>query len=297
MGDKLGLRPAAPVGEGLVAFAHDILREGRAAVANPELADAVAVHDVRKAMKRWRALLRLLEPLVGADARRLRHEARDLAHELATARDRQSALDALADLGDAEMLSPRSRAAMRAKLDVDREAAEAIALSDDMRGRLVAALEAGGRAVEHWPLDAIAFWQVADALADGYARARNAIPLWPDADDEALHEFRQRVVVHRYQIPLVAPLWPRLGRLWVAEAQRLREQLGAHQDLAVLAALTAPHQPLARWRSRLLDPIAARKRAHAAAAERLAGRLFAERPRAFRRRIMTLWEGLEKGAA
>jgi CHAD domain-containing protein len=297
MGDKLGLRPAGPVGEGLVAFAHDILREGRAAITNPDLSDAAAVHDFRKAMKRWRALLRLLEPIVGVDARRLRDEARDLARELATARDRQSALDALADFAEADMLSPRSRAAIAAKLDADREAAEAIALSESTRGRLLAALEAGGRAVDQWPLDAVGFWQVADALTAGYARARNAIPPWPDADDEALHEFRQRVVVHRYQIPLVAPLWPRLGRLWVAEAQRLRERLGAHQDLAVLAALAAPHQPLARWRSRLVDPITARKRAHAVAAERLAGRLFAERPRAFRRRIMTLWEGLEKGAA
>jgi anti-sigma-K factor RskA len=97
-------------------------------------------------------------------------------------------------------------------------------------------------------------------------------------------------VVHRYQMELVEPLWPRLTKLWVAEAQRLRERLGAHHDLTTLAALVAPHQPLARWRSRLAPLIAAREASHVKAAARVAGRLFAEKPRAFRRRLEALWE-------
>ena len=41
------------------------------------------MHDFRRAMKRWRALLRLFEPFLGEEARRLRDEARDLARALA----------------------------------------------------------------------------------------------------------------------------------------------------------------------------------------------------------------------
>jgi CHAD domain-containing protein len=107
-----------------------------------------------------------------------------------------------------------------------------------------------------------------------------------------LHELRQRVVEHRYQMELVEPLWPRLGKLWVAEAQRLRERLGSHQDLVVLAGLTAPHQPLAPWRSRVAPLIDQRRAVHAAAAQRLAHRIFAERPKAFRRRLEALWNRL-----
>ena len=118
-----------------------------------------------------------------------------------------------------------------------------------------------------------------------------AIPsAWAQAEDDDLHELRQRVVEHRYQMELVGPLWPRLGKLWVAEAQRLRERLGSHRDLSLLAQATAPHQLLAPWRSRLQPAIEARKAAHAAAAQRLAARLFAERPKAFRRRIAALWD-------
>jgi CHAD domain-containing protein len=137
----------------------------------------------------------------------------------------------------------------------------------------------------------VGFSEVARELSVAYGRARDAIPPdWSAADGEALHELRQCVVAHRYQMDLVEPLWPRLGKLWIAEAQRLRDRLGAHHDLDVLAGLMAPHQVLARWRSRLVPLVAARQAAHAAAAARLAGRLFAERPKAFRRRLEALWE-------
>ena len=203
MGEKLGLRPGAAVGESLTAFAHDILLEGRQAVDSPDNSDAVAVHDFRKAMKRWRALLRLLEPIVGVDARRLRDDARDLARELAAARDAQSALDAMADIEGAER---RCRGAytesVQTRLDAARQAAETVALAAEMRERLRAALDAAGRAVDYWPMQGVEFWHVADALGDAYGRVRAAIPAnWAEASDEDLHTLRQRVVVHRYQMP------------------------------------------------------------------------------------------------
>jgi hypothetical protein len=89
---------------------------------------------------------------------------------------------------------------------------------------------------------------------------------------------------------VVDPAWPRLTRVWVGEAQRLRDRLGAHQDLALLQRLTEPHQPLAHWRSRLVPLIAARQAEHIAAARRLTGRLFAEKPKQFCRRLASLWK-------
>jgi CHAD domain-containing protein len=292
MGDKLGLRTDTPVGDALVAFAHDILREARSAIDTAENSDAVAVHDFRKAMKRWRAHLRLLEPLVGLDARGLRDEARDLARSLAAARDQQAALDALADVQRGEnFISARSWNSIRERLEGLRQNAETVALTEETRAGLRAAIDAAARAVDGWSLAQVEFWQVAESLQEGYARACAAIPThWKEAEDEALHTLRQRVVVHRYQMDLVEPLWPRLGKLWIAEAQRLRERLGAHQDLAILEKLTGPHQALAPWRSRLTVLIQTRKAVHVQASRRLAGRLFAERPKAFRRRLQGLWE-------
>ena len=62
----------------------------------------------------------------------------------------------------------------------------------------------------------------------------------------------------------------------------------------MLTNFTAPHQPLAPWRSRLMPLIEDRRGAHLKTAARLAGRLFAEKPKAFRRRISALWSARRK---
>src|SRR6185369_13607059 len=109
MVEKPAVRPDLAVGEALGAVARDILSEARAVLDDTEKPDATAVHDLRRTLKRWRALLRLVEPFLGDDARRLRAEARDLARELSGARDAQSAIDALDDLAEgAPELSPRT---------------------------------------------------------------------------------------------------------------------------------------------------------------------------------------------
>ena len=292
MAEKPAVRPDVAVGEALGAVARDTLSEARAVLDDKERPDAAAVHDLRKAMKRWRALLRLLEPMLGDDPRRLRTEARDLARELSGARDAQSAIEALNDLAEGEgSLSPRTLASIRGRLDAIRLSAEAATLNDEVRARLRRAFEAAGTAVAAWNLDRLTFVDLARELGRTYERLRENSPKdWARAEPDALHDLRSVVVAHRYQMELVEPLWPKFGRLWVAEAQRLRDRLGAFQDLSVLLGFTAPHGALAPWRSRLTPLIDAHRAKHAKAAQRIAGRLFAERPRAFRKRIEALWK-------
>ena len=292
MAEKPAVRPDVAVGEALRAVARDILAEARAVLNDQTKPDATAVHDFRKAMKRWRALLRLLEPFLGDDGRQLRAQARDFAREVAGARDAQSAIEALEDLVDDKVpLSARTVASIRGRLDEKRLSAEAAQLTQALRARFIIALDAAETAVAAWPLE-IAFAELARELADAYKLARDDAPGddWREIDAEVLHDLRRRVVAHRYQMELVEPLWPKFGKLWVAEAQRLRDRLGAFQDLSVLFGFTAPHGALAPWRSRLTPLILARRAQHARAAQRIAGRLFAERPRAFRKRIEALWK-------
>jgi CHAD domain-containing protein len=250
------------------------------------------VHQFRREMKRWRAMLRLLDPFIAEDGLRLRNEARDLARALGGARDGQSALDALADVESHGVpLSKRSLANVHGRIDALRQAAETTTLTGDMRMQIAQALDRAGNAVEGWPLQTLAFPDVAQQLALGYRAARRAIPeSWTDADGEALHELRKRVVTHRYQMETVVPLWKRFGKMWTGEAQRLRERLGQHQDLLLLIKLTEPHQALAPWRSKLMPAITERKAEHVRAARRMATRLLIEKPKAFRRRLEAMWE-------
>ncbi len=289
------MRPAGETdstfGDGLAAAGRAIIADARRALADPELSDAEAVHDVRKALKRWRALLRLLGRPLGEPADQMRTEARELMRALSGARDAQSALDALNDLRKSDVPFPEtSMKTTVARMTAIRDAAEKTAFTKEMRGRLSRYLDYATLSLDRWPLKAIDFDTVADGLIATYRRARQLVPdSFPDADAEHLHDLRRRVVEHRHQMDLFEPLWPRLGQVWAEEAQRLRNRLGACQDLAVLTNFTAPHQPLAPWRSRLLPAIEARRASHLKAAARLAGRLFAEKPKAFRRRIDALW--------
>src|SRR5437868_7943196 len=292
MAEKPALRPDAALGEALKAIARDMLSEARMVLGAQDKPDAVAVHDYRKAMKRWRSLLRLLQPFLGDSCRRLRLEARDSARELSGARDAQAAIEALEDLVAADVaLSPRTIASMRGRLDEIRLGAEAATLTQAVRARLIVGLENASRVVDAWSLEHLTFAELARELAKTYRQLREDAPKdWCASEPEVLHELRSRVVVHRYQMELILPLWPKFARVWVSEAQRLRDRLGAFQDLSVLLGFTVPHAPLAPWRSRLMPLILARRAAHAKAAQRIAMRLLAERPKAFRRRLEALWE-------
>jgi CHAD domain-containing protein len=292
MSDKPALRPDLAVGEALRDVAHDILSDARTAIESPDNSDSVAVHEFRREMKRWRALLRLLDPFLGTESEDLHTAARDLARDLGGARDPQSALEALEDLAEHELpLSERSFKTVRKRIDELRTAGEMSALTSNMRLRIAEALADAGAAVNRWPLHDLTFPDIAKQLAASYRATRRAVPdSWSDAGPEALHELRKLVVIHRYQMQIVEPLWQRFTKMWIAEAQRLRERLGQHQDLEVLRTLTEPRHPLAHWRTRLEPPIAVRKHRHIASAKRIATRLFVDKPSAFRRRLNVMWE-------
>jgi CHAD domain-containing protein len=292
MGRKPAMRGGSTAGEKLRAVARGILADTRAAIEDDTRSGAAAVHEFRKGMKRWRAFLRLLEPYLGAPGRKLRFDARDLARALAGPRDAQSALDGLNDtLKHNAKFSKRSLESMRERIEDLRNKAESASLNPEMHERMTGYLRRAARAADRWPLARIGSTDVAERLAQTYRRARRTIPeKWAKAGPDELHELRQRVIEHRHQMELIEPLWPRLGKAWVEEAQRLRDRLGRYQDLVVLTQMTAPRQPLAAWRSKLAPLIAERQEVHLAAATRLSGRLFADRPKAFRRRLEAIWK-------
>ncbi len=286
-------------GDRLAAAARAIIGDARTALSDPQLSDAEAVHAIRRAFKRWRALMRLLAGPIGEAADRMRTDARDLMRTLSGSRDAQAALDALADLGKSELaFSATSMKTIEARLTTLRNKAEAAHFTPDVRQRVAHYLDSAAMTVGHWPLADIEFDTIADELTRTYRRGRQLIPdNWQKAEGHDLHELRKRVVEHRHQMELLDAAWPRLAKVWAQEAQRLRERLGACQDLTVFASYLAPRGALAPWRSRLLPLIEERRDAHLKAAARLAGRLFAERPKAFRARIGALWEAREETRA
>lgn len=296
MSVRSALSPGEPVGGALRDIAAGAVTEAQAILSDPERDATAKVHDIRRALKRWRALLRMLGPHLGESGEALRLQARDLARRLAMARDAQSAIDAFNDATEASLdlpfaLPPRTVLTVQSKLDALRAANESVVWTEDIQKDLSDYLASAAQQISQWNLDALTFSDVAGLLAATYKRARRLMPRnWREAEGKDLHDLRRRVVEHRYQMELIQPVWPRLGRLWVSEAQRLRTRLGKCQDLEMLTAKAAPHQPLARWRAKLAPVIAHRRSEHVQAARRLATRLFAESPKGFQRRLEQLWD-------
>ncbi len=285
--DDRAIFHAKLAGRVLFAPARQTLAKARTAVSERNGPSARAVHEFRKSMKRWRALLRLLEPLIGAEAKQLRIEARDAARSLAHARDGQACLDALDDLAKAGSDLPRmAEQAIRRQIQSMRRKAEAGIADKPARTRLVATVDKAAAAIERWTHEAFAFDDVAEQLVESYYRARKARPGdWEKAEPESLHELRRRVVVHRYQMEVIQPLCPKFGKNWIARAQNLRQRLGKCQDLEVLLKHTAPGASLSPWSDVLKAPIEQRLRKHRLAAGRLSDRLLSDKRKAFRRRL------------
>jgi hypothetical protein len=268
MGEKPALEPKAAIGPVMRAVAANILAQGRAAMVDPERSHQEAVHDFRRAMKEWRALMRLLAPFI-PDAQRWRHEARDHARSLAHARDGAAALmafDGLIDKGSL-VLSERSSSTIRGRIEALRDSGEQAVLTPELRDRIVSWLDTAAAAVAQWPLDPFDFSSIAAQLTVGYRNARQQIPSdWSNASGEELHTLRQRVVDLRYQMDLIEPLWPRFGRMWTDEAGAQAIHRAASAAVALAFALDAGHR-------RTLDRVGASRRTHCSPAVRRAAEI------------------------
>src|ERR1700722_1510907 len=77
MAEKPALQPNAAIGPAVRAIAARVLAKARTAILDPERSNETAVHDFRRAIKQWRALMRLLAPFI-PDAARWRGSAQRL---------------------------------------------------------------------------------------------------------------------------------------------------------------------------------------------------------------------------
>ncbi len=167
MAEKPALQPKAAIGPAVRAVAAGILAQARQAISDPDRTNEAAVHQFRRAMKEWRALMRLLAPFI-PDATRWRHEGRNHARSLAHARDGAAALnafDTLIDKGNL-VLSARTSDTIRARLEALRGSEERQGLTPMLRDAIIAWLDVAAAAIEMWPLDPFDFSSIASELAE-----------------------------------------------------------------------------------------------------------------------------------
>lgn len=258
----------------------------------------VWVHDVRKTMKRLRALLRCVRAGLGEKAFRQENAAlRLIARNLSGLRDRDVMAvtiaglsgrdkdldEALAWLGSclASANASPANGGSRSAGAVVREAVEALAIARERLG----AIDVDGDLVE----------VVAAGLRTCQRTGREAVErLALDPTDENVHEVRKAAQTYQRQHTLVHSVWPELSGVRVAAAKALSQMLGDAQDLAVLAAAARQHatrdDPHA---SELAGRVVAACRDRQAELRKIAipmaTRLFATKPKAMAAELIEQW--------
>jgi CHAD domain-containing protein len=270
---------------------------GLAGAASADVARASTVHEVRKALKRLRALLRLVRGELGGK-RYARENAslRDCGRRLAGARDAEvmlSTLDALVREHPARLSTSPGVRALRSQLLSEREHAAALAIGDPhVRGEVLAELRAVRARIERWQPRERGFPLLAPGLERVYARGRLRMRRARRRESvAALHMWRKQVKELRY----AAETLDRGGksfkpvRVLARRADRLGEMLGEEHDLALLQERVRARSPLfageRKTRKRLSRLIAHRRKRLRKRALRAGERLYKRSPRRFVRRI------------
>jgi CHAD domain-containing protein len=208
---RFGLREGERLGAGLQRIALgqlDIaieMLEGTDGRLSPER----RVHEARKALKRLRALLRLVQDELGEATYEREHELlRRAGVGLAKARDAEvllATLDGLIERKPKRLGSRRGVQRLRARLQLERDGAAALALADSAtHAGVLGDLRAMRVRVSTWELaDAGGIEAIEPALGRLYAKGRQRMRRAARARSERargrkLHEWRKRVKDLRY---------------------------------------------------------------------------------------------------
>lgn len=257
-----------------------------------------AVHEARKSLKKVRAVLRLVRPVIGKS--RFRSEnigLRDAGRPLTEVRDAKILVDTLNDLAEhfKEHISIRSFAKIREALQANLRAVRKRVLDEE--NALMVSAAAIGKArkrIQDWTHVPDKWRAVGNGLEDVYRRANEAFQsAATDPIPEQLHEWRKQTKYLRYQLEILQPLWPERMDELIDETHRMTDLLGDDHDLLLLRQIVAHDEgPSGDETSReMLSALVDRRRAEfQQEAVRLGERFFQDDPRQFSQRLKAYWK-------
>jgi CHAD domain-containing protein len=255
-----------------------------------------AIHEIRKAIKRLRALMRLLRGELGEEVYAREDRAlRDAGRALAGARDAEVMLATLDDLiarDPRRLAGRRGVRRLRARLESERERARR-SMRDDRQTRTAAldSLRACRARVSAWELadrGGVRLLEpgVREIYRQGRSRHRRAARRG-GRDLRRMHAWRKRVKDLRYASEAIDSRETRGGEL-ARRADELAEALGEDHDLGVLDAWVREQRRGGRRSVRrdakaLRRTISRRRRRLQRRALRKGERLYRARPKKFMR--------------
>ena len=226
-----------PVAKGLRRVFTEELQSAAKMLQPPESEDRDrAIHEARKSVKKVRGVLRLLQPQLGPDYKKVNTQLRGIGRKLSAFRDAGAMLETVTllekaypkDLGKAKL------AALKTALKREKTKAEHEGNLDTVFEDLAAELQSLAAQAEHWKLKGKGFDAIAKSFQKSFRQGRKAMDqALSEGSDIDFHEWRKRVKDHWYHVRLLQPCDEKLaayGKL----LKNLETWLGDDHNLVVL---------------------------------------------------------------
>lgn len=258
-----------------------------------------AVHDARKRFKKGRSVLRIVRKTIDESTYQSENDClRQAGRLLAPARDAQARLETLDQLMEQYAMAIDLDLFGELRLAMDQyqhQMAEQVLEKDAMVDKVIPILKAMRQRLQAWHLQADGW----EALAPGFKRIyrqgyERFATAYEQQDVVSFHDWRKRVKDLMYDLRMVKRLWPGMFDALEDEVHDLSDYLGDDHDLSELRDFLQKHrldgavdEPLLKVIMPLIDHRQGQLRQQAYA---LGQRVYAEKPKAFIKRMGHYWE-------
>ncbi len=269
----------------------DIARGELKSVGDPESDEAI--HDARRRVKKIRAVIRLVRPVLDKAFRTGDGDLRDVSHLLAPVADGQGVIDTLNQLARRyqKVLPRKTVASLRSNLIERERRIDSQAKAEHVLQKATTTLRVERTRVKHWQLRAEGFPAVAPGLKESVRRARDAmIDTWIHPTPASHHAWRRHVKNHWFHVRLLEALCGHHLLSYQRRLEALDGVLGEYHNLVLLREVLTTDSGLGRREAaHCLKVIARYQRALRRHARLLGTRIYSEKPRRFVRRVERFW--------
>ena len=252
-----------------------------------------AIHDARRRVKKIRAIIRLVRPVLGKEYR-ADPALRRVSKLLAPVADGQGVIDTLNQMLKRyrRELPPKTAEAIRSDL-VDRgRRIDSQASKDGVLEKAQMTLRAERQRVKRWKLNADGFRAVAPGLKASVRRARSAmVDAWLHPTASHHHTWRRHVKNHWFHVRLLGARCGYRLQSYQRQLEALDGILGEYHNLVLLHEVLVSDTALAHNEvAHCLTIVERYQRALRRNAHVLGIRIYSEKPRRFVRRVRELWD-------
>ena len=256
--------------------------------------NAVAIHETRKALKRLRALLRLVRRTLREDTfKEVNAQLREVSGILSGARDSHVLLETIINLEGACGLAAKGaggklREILRTANGGDNRPSVDAAVSKALERLAVVKTK-----FAHLEITGSGFEAIGPGLEVSYRRGRRTFrAAYAEGSDESFHEWRKSVQLHWRHMALLSNAWPDYFAVRVNEARALSQILGDDHDLALLKAFVKakPNARISSAEANIIGKLARqRQKQLRTMAQPIGVRLYAEGAKGLHRRMSQYW--------